>query len=64
MWSSTPISTARADNSGGIIKDVVLVDAQTQAEVEFVADHPGSTFFHCHQPSHMDMGFMLLFTYA
>jgi len=56
--------TARADNIGGIIKDVVLVDAHTQAEVEFVADHPGATLFHCHQQSHMDMGFMLLFTYA
>jgi len=56
--------TARVNNVGGIIKDVVLVDAQTQAEVEFVADHPGATLFHCHQQSHMDQGFMLLFTYA
>jgi FtsP/CotA-like multicopper oxidase with cupredoxin domain len=55
-------SSARA--IGGIVKDVVLVDARTQAEVEFTADHPGATLFHCHQQSHMDLGFMLLFNYA
>lgn len=48
----------------GIIKDVVLVDAQTQAEVEFTADHPGDTLFHCHQQNHMDFGFMMLLRYA
>jgi FtsP/CotA-like multicopper oxidase with cupredoxin domain len=48
----------------GIIKDVVLVDAQTQAEVEFTADNPGATLFHCHQQNHMDLGFMMLFDYA
>jgi FtsP/CotA-like multicopper oxidase with cupredoxin domain len=53
-----------AQHIRGIIKDVVLVDAQTQAEVEFTADHPGATLFHCHQQSHMDLGFMLLFHYA
>jgi FtsP/CotA-like multicopper oxidase with cupredoxin domain len=48
----------------GILKDVVLLDPQTQAEVEFTADHPGATLFHCHQQSHQDLGFMLLFHYA
>jgi FtsP/CotA-like multicopper oxidase with cupredoxin domain len=48
----------------GIIKDVVLVDAQTRAEVEFTADNPGATLFHCHQQNHMDLGFMMLFDYA
>ena len=48
----------------GILKDVVLVDAQTRAEVEFVANNPGDTLFHCHQQDHMDMGFMMLFKYA
>jgi FtsP/CotA-like multicopper oxidase with cupredoxin domain len=42
----------------------VIVDAQTQAEVEFTANHPGSTLFHCHQQDHMDMGFMMLFNYV
>jgi FtsP/CotA-like multicopper oxidase with cupredoxin domain len=48
----------------GILKDVVLVDAQTRAEVEFTADNPGDTLFHCHQQDHMDLGFMMLFKYA
>ena len=49
---------------GGIMKDVLLVDSQTRAEVEFTANHPGATLFHCHQQNHMDLGFMLLFDYA
>jgi FtsP/CotA-like multicopper oxidase with cupredoxin domain len=49
---------------GGIIKDVVLLDAQTRAEVEFTADNPGASLFHCHQQNHMDLGFMMLFDYA
>jgi FtsP/CotA-like multicopper oxidase with cupredoxin domain len=48
----------------GIIKDVLLVDSQTRAEVEFTADNPGATLFHCHQQNHMDLGFMMLFDYA
>jgi FtsP/CotA-like multicopper oxidase with cupredoxin domain len=47
-----------------IVKDVVLVDAKTQTEVDFIADHPGATLFHCHQQNHMDLGFMMLFNYA
>lgn len=48
----------------GIRKDVVLVTAQTQAEVEFVADNPGNTLLHCHQQNHMDLGLMVLLRYA
>jgi FtsP/CotA-like multicopper oxidase with cupredoxin domain len=48
----------------GIMKDVVLVDSQTRAEVEFTADNPGATLFHCHQQNHMDLGFMMLLHYA
>ncbi len=50
--------------SRGIVKDVILVDAKSEVEVEFTADNPGSTLFHCHQQNHMDMGFMMLFRYA
>jgi FtsP/CotA-like multicopper oxidase with cupredoxin domain len=46
------------------MKDVVLIDAQTRAEVEFTADNPGASLFHCHQQNHMDLGFMMLFEYA
>jgi FtsP/CotA-like multicopper oxidase with cupredoxin domain len=48
----------------GVMKDVVLVDAQTRAEVDFIADNPGASLFHCHQQNHMDMGFMMLLEYA
>ncbi|HTJ30961.1 MAG TPA: multicopper oxidase family protein [Acidobacteriaceae bacterium] len=48
----------------GLRKDVLLVPAKTEATVEFVADHPGLTLFHCHQQDHMDNGFMMLFRYA
>jgi FtsP/CotA-like multicopper oxidase with cupredoxin domain len=48
----------------GLVKDVVLMPAMQQMEVEFTADHPGNTLFHCHQQDHMDMGFMMLFRYA
>ena len=48
----------------GVIKDVVLVPAQSQVDVEFTADNPGMTLFHCHQQNHMDAGFMMLLRYA
>jgi FtsP/CotA-like multicopper oxidase with cupredoxin domain len=48
----------------GLRKDVVLVPAGKTVEVEFMADHPGKTLFHCHQQDHMDRGFMMVFHYA
>ena len=48
----------------GLAKDVVLVGARTQVDVEFIADNPGMTLFHCHQQNHMDAGFMMLFRYG
>jgi FtsP/CotA-like multicopper oxidase with cupredoxin domain len=48
----------------GLIKDVVHVPSKTTAEIEFTADHPGRTLFHCHQQNHMDRGFMMVFKYA
>ncbi|HZD49745.1 MAG TPA: multicopper oxidase family protein [Silvibacterium sp.] len=48
----------------GLRKDVVVVKANSTAEVDFVAANPGATLFHCHQQSHMDFGFMMLFRYT
>jgi len=53
----------------GLMKDVVLIPAKSESEVEFVANHPdaksgGRTLFHCHQQDHMDNGFMMTFRYA
>lgn len=45
-------------------KDVVLAPAKSITEIEFVAEHPGKTLFHCHQQDHMDRGFMMVFRYA
>src|SRR6516225_10984879 len=49
--------------TAGILKDVVMLGGYQEAEIEFVADNPGLTLFHCHQQLHMDFGFMTLFDY-
>jgi len=48
----------------GLKKDVVMVGGYQQVEIDFVANNPGLTLFHCHQQLHMDFGFMTLFDYA
>lgn len=48
----------------GVWKDVVLVPARKQVEVDFLADNPGPTLFHCHQQMHMDYGFMCMVEYV
>lgn len=47
----------------GLRKDVVVIKAKSNAEIEFVASNPGATLFHCHQQTHMDFGFMMLLRY-
>ncbi len=51
-------------STSGIMKDVVMLGGYQEAEVDFVADNPGLTLFHCHQQLHMDFGFMTLFDYV
>ncbi|HWA94897.1 MAG TPA: multicopper oxidase domain-containing protein, partial [Terracidiphilus sp.] len=48
----------------GLIKDVIMLNGYQEAEIQFVADNPGKTLFHCHQQLHMDFGFMTTFDYA
>ena len=50
--------------SAGVVKDVVMLGGYQRIEVDFVADNPGRTLFHCHQQLHMDFGLMALFDYA
>lgn len=50
--------------TAGVIKDVVMLGGYQEVEVDFVADNPGRTLFHCHQQLHMDFGFMALFDYV
>jgi len=50
--------------TSGVMKDVVMVGGYQEVEVDFVADNPGLTLFHCHQQLHMDYGFMSLIDYT
>jgi FtsP/CotA-like multicopper oxidase with cupredoxin domain len=50
--------------TAGIMKDTVVVPSYGRAVVEFVANQPGLTLFHCHIQHHMDYGFKALFRYA
>jgi FtsP/CotA-like multicopper oxidase with cupredoxin domain len=49
--------------TSGVMKDVMMLGGYQEAEIDFVADNPGLTLFHCHQQLHMDYGFMTLFDY-
>jgi FtsP/CotA-like multicopper oxidase with cupredoxin domain len=49
--------------TSGVIKDTISLPRYSTAEIDFVADDPGATFFHCHHQDHMDEGFAGLITY-
>ncbi len=49
--------------TSGVLKDVVMVPAHQKIEVDFLADSPGPSLFHCHHQFHMDFGFMALMQY-
>jgi FtsP/CotA-like multicopper oxidase with cupredoxin domain len=51
-------------STAGVMKDVLMLGGYQEAEVDFTADNPGLTLFHCHQQLHMDFGFMTLFDYV
>ncbi len=50
--------------TSGVIKDTVVVPQYGRASVDFTADQPGPTLFHCHIQHHMDYGFKALLRYA
>jgi FtsP/CotA-like multicopper oxidase with cupredoxin domain len=50
--------------TSGILKDTVNVPRRQSVEIDFVADDPGLTLYHCHMQLHMDFGFMALMKYA
>jgi len=50
--------------AAGVLKDVVMLGGYQEVEIDFTADNPGLTLFHCHQQLHMDFGFMTLFDYV
>jgi len=58
------IAKIHGKETSGIVKDTVLVKGFSRVDVDFRADNPGLTLFHCHQNLHMDFGFMRLFEYV
>ncbi len=61
---SFELANVHGKATSGILKDTVLVKPFSRIDVDFVADNPGLTLFHCHQTLHMDFGFMKLFQYV
>lgn len=47
----------------GLLKDTISLPRFSRAEVDFVADDPGPTLFHCHHQDHMDEGFAGIIAY-
>jgi FtsP/CotA-like multicopper oxidase with cupredoxin domain len=61
---SFELTRIHGKSTAGVIKDVVMLGGFQELALDFVADNPGLTLFHCHQQLHMDFGFMALFEYA
>lgn len=47
--------------TAGLKKDVVMIGQYQEMTIDFTADQPGLSLFHCHMQPHMDAGFMALF---
>jgi len=60
---SFELTQVAGERTSGVVKDVVVVGGYQTVDVDFTADNPGLTLFHCHQQLHMDFGFMALFDY-
>lgn len=50
--------------TSGVMKDTISMPRYSTAEIDFVADDPGDTLFHCHHQDHMDECFAGLITYV
>jgi FtsP/CotA-like multicopper oxidase with cupredoxin domain len=61
LWELIEINGKK---TAGILKDTVVVPYFGRAVVDFTADQPGLSLFHCHIQQHMDYGFKALFRYA
>jgi FtsP/CotA-like multicopper oxidase with cupredoxin domain len=48
----------------GLMKDTISMPRFSKAEIDFVANDPGSTLFHCHHQDHMDEGFAAIIAYS
>jgi FtsP/CotA-like multicopper oxidase with cupredoxin domain len=61
---SFELTNVAGRSTAGVMKDVVMLGGYQEIEVDFTANNPGLTLFHCHQQLHMDFGFMALFDYV
>jgi FtsP/CotA-like multicopper oxidase with cupredoxin domain len=61
---SFELTSVAGEPTAGVLKDVVMLGGYQETEIDFLADNPGLTLFHCHQQLHMDFGFMTLFDYV
>ena len=66
IFTATALRLSRLAGTSlsGVFKDVVMVGGYQEVAMDFVANNPGLTLFHCHQQLHMDFGFMALFDYV
>lgn len=58
------LSSIARQPTSGVTKDVVLIGGFQEMTVDFTANQPGLSLFHCHMQHHMDFGFMALFACA
>ena len=62
--SGFEVAIARGFPVAPIASSASRTPSYGRASVDFVADQPGLTLFHCHIQHHMDFGFKALFRYA
>jgi FtsP/CotA-like multicopper oxidase with cupredoxin domain len=58
------VTSVNGTSLAGLEKDVIVAPGNATTEVDFTADNPGATLFHCHNQTHMDFGFLTLLRYA
>jgi len=61
---SFEITKVGGKSTSGIIKDVAMLGGYQEMDIDFTANNPGLSLFHCHMQLHMDFGFMALFDYV
>jgi FtsP/CotA-like multicopper oxidase with cupredoxin domain len=54
------LATVAGTRTAGVRKDVVVVPANSQVDVDLTAESVGASLLHCHNQLHMDYGFMTL----
>jgi len=58
------VTKINGKSTSGLMKDTLNLPRFSRAEIDFTADDPGPTLFHCHHQDHQDEGFMGLVTYT